>query len=141
MSTSLMALSSQAGTAGLGYMQARSAAKFEREQGRLQAQMEDVAATQRETDRKMNLARSISTIRAGAAGAGITGEGSPLTLISEAIKQEQRDTERDLFNTRMRQQSALIRSRMRSGQILGGAQLSLLQQGQQAVQTHAGAIK
>jgi len=119
----------------VGYSQASSSAKFERQQGRLQAEMEDVAATQRETDRKMDLARSIGSIRAGAAGAGITGEGSPLTLIQESIKAEQRDSSRDEFMTKMRKSSALMRSRMRSGQIMGNAQLSILQNAQQAAQT------
>lgn len=116
----------------VAYSQASSAAKFERQQGKLQAEMEDVAAAQRETDRKMDLARSIGSIRAGAGASGITGEGSPLTLIQESIKAEQRDTARDEFMTKMRKSSALMQSRMRAGQIMGQAQLSILQNTQQA---------
>lgn len=124
----------------IAYSQASSAAKTERQQGKLQAEMEDVAAAQRETDRKMDLARSISSIRAGAAASGITGEGSPLTLISEAVKAEQRDTQRDVFMTKMRKSSALMRSRMRSGQIMGQAQLSLIQGAQQSAATAGGGV-
>lgn len=142
MAAALPALvGTQAGMMGLGMMQASSAAKTERQQGKLQAEMEDVAAAQRETDRKMDLARSISSIRAGAAASGITGEGSPLTLIGEAAKAEERDTQRDVFMTKMRKSSALIRSRMRSGQIMGQATMSLLQQGSQMAQLGMGKPK
>ena len=119
----------------VAYSQASSAAKFERQQGKLQAEMEDVAAAQRETDRKMDLARSIGSIRAGAGASGITSEGSPLTLIQETIKAEERDTARDVFMTKMRKSSALIQSRMRSGQIIGGAQLSILRNAQQSAES------
>lgn len=124
----------------VAYSQASSAAKTERQQGKLQAEMEDVAAAQRETDRKMDLARSIGSIRAGAGASGITGEGSPLTLISEAVKAEERDTQRDVFMTKMRKSSALMRSRMRSGQIMGQAQLSMLQSAQNTAQMGAGGV-
>lgn len=121
-----------------GYYQAEQSAGLEKQQGKIQAEMENVAALQRETDRKMELARSIGSIRAGAGAAGITGEGSPLTLIQENIKAEKRDTERDAFMTRVRSQSALMRSRMRAGAIKTEAAFRLIEAGKDAAQAGFG---
>ena len=122
----------------LSAKQQHSAAKTTETHGKLRAEMEDVAAKQREVDRKEQLINSISTIRASSAGAGIDpGVGSPLTMIAETVRQEERDTARDKFNARMRATTEIFRSRARAGQLRGEAALSLIEAGDEI----AGSIK
>ena len=112
-----------------------SAGKTAAKEAELSAQAGEVAATQREVDRKERLAKAIATANANAGAAGIAAfEGSPLTILQESITAEETATERDLFNTRI---SALTtRSRgqtaKRAGQI--GATSSLLQGAGRAAQ-------
>lgn len=109
--------------------QFQSASDIERE-GRMAAEMEGVAALQRETDRKLELMKAISSQRARGGASGIDlGVGSPLTVISTQLEEAERDTERDRFNTKIAQQSAIYRSKMQSGQLRGQAQKSLLEFG------------
>ena len=68
----------------------------------LSAQTEELAATQREGDRKERLAKAMATANAQAGASGIAAfEGSPLTILQESIKNEQTSTERDQFNARI----------------------------------------
>lgn len=106
-----------------------------KEQGKLQAEMEDVAVLQRETDRKADLLRAISSQRARASGAGITMEGSPLSVIQEQIRQERQDTSRDVFNTNIAKQSAIYSARLKSGSLKTRGALSLLSAGLMAAET------
>ena len=120
----------------LGYNQSLQAAKMASTEGKLAAEMEDVAAMQRETDRKLDLARAVSSTRAAASGSGILGNvGSPLSVIEQQIEQSQIDTERDKFNTKIAQQSARYRAAAQAGQIRGQAGLSLLKSGVNAAST------
>lgn len=115
------------GLNALAYKQKTSEANLVKQEGKLAAEMEGVAALQRETDRKIELVKSISAQRARAGASGIdTNTGSPLALINQTIKDSQRDTERDAFNTKIAKQSALYRANARAGQIKGEAKLSLL---------------
>lgn len=106
-----------------------------KQQGKIQAEMEDVAVMQRESDRKADLLRAISSQRARASGAGITMEGSPLSVIQEQIRQERTDTQRDLFNTQIAKQSAIYSSRLKSGALKKRSAFSLLQSGYGAAST------
>lgn len=98
-------------------------------QGDLQARMEDVAALQRETDRKAELTRAISTQRASASAAGITLSGSPLSVIREQINQEQRDTSRDRFNTSVNKLSSIYAARINASGMRTRGATSLLGSG------------
>jgi len=108
----------------------RSAGKTAAKEAELSAQVGEVAATQREVDRKERLAKAMATANAQAGAAGIAAfEGSPLTILQESIKTEETATERDLFNTRI---SALTtRARGQTAKRAGrfGAGVSLLQGG------------
>ena len=111
----------------LAYKQQSSAAKLASTEGKLAAEMEGVAALQRETDRKLELVKAISSQRASASGRGIeVNTGSPLAVINNTIEDADKDIDRDRFNSKIAAQSALYRGAARSGQLKGQAQLSLL---------------
>lgn len=120
----------------IAFKQQMDAASLASTEGNLAAEMQDVAALQRETDRKLDLARAISTTRAKASGAGIvTNVGSPLSIIEQQIEQEKIDTERDKFNAMISAQSARYQGAARAGQIRGQATLSLLRGVEDAAMT------
>lgn len=122
MATYLPAITSTASVA-----QTYSAQSTMEQQAKLKSELEDVAAMQRETDRKLELARAIGAIRAGAGAAGIgTQTGSPLTVIQESIRQSEEDQSRDEFNTLMRKQSEAFRIKMRAGEMWADRALSLV---------------
>ena len=128
----------------LAYKHASQAASLASREGDMAAEMEDIAAMQRETDRKLDLARAVSSTRAKASGSGIlTNVGSPLSVIEEQIRQEKTDTERDKFNTKIAAQSARYSAAAKSGQIRGAAGLRLLQSAESAAVTagSGGSIK
>lgn len=128
----------------LGFKQQMAAAKLASTEGKLAAEMTDVASLQRETDRKLELAKAISTSRASSSARGIVGNvGSPLAVIEQQISQEKTDTHRDKFNAKIAAQSALYQGYARAGQIRGQAQLSLLKAGESAATSAAsgGVIK
>lgn len=118
---------------GLLFLTARqmnSAAKNSVMEGKLKAEMEGVAALQRETDRKLDLVKAISSQRARFGSSGIdTNSGSPLSLINKTIEDADRDIDRDRFNAKIAQQSAIYRGKARSGELKGQAQLALLRGG------------
>ena len=99
--------------------QARAGKQSLRE-AELSAQTEELAATQREGDRKERLAKAMATANAQAGAAGIAAfEGSPLTILQESIRNEETATERDRFNARI---SALT-TRARGESALGTARV------------------
>lgn len=110
-----------------------SQANMAERQAKLQGAMEDVAALQRETDRKAELVRSISSQRAQTGASGIELSGSPLTVIEESIRQERIDTSRDKFNTAVAKQSALFRGATQARGLRVRAGLSLLRTAEKAV--------
>lgn len=128
----------------IAFKQQMGAASLASTEGKLAAEMEDVAALQRETDRKLELARAVSTTRARASGAGISvNVGSPLAIIEQQIEQEKIDTDRDKFNAKIAAQSARYRGAAEAGQIRGAATISLLKSAEQAAMnaSSAGVIK
>jgi hypothetical protein len=92
------------------------------------AQTQELAATQREVDRKERLATAMATANANAGASGIAAfEGSPLTILQQSIEAEQTATERDAFNTRIGALTTRARAKSQQGQANLGAATSLLQ--------------
>ena len=133
MATALLVASAAGTLLSVGsQIKAGRAASHEAE---LSAQTAELAATQRETDRKGRLAEALATANAQAGAAGIAAfEGSPLTILQQSIENEETATERDQFNTRI---SALTtRERGKSARTASqlGAAGSLLQGGARTAQ-------
>jgi hypothetical protein len=101
----------------------------------LTAKTQELAATQREGDRKERLARAMATANAQAGASGIAAfEGSPLTILQQSIENEQTATERDSFNTRISALTTRARGQSARAQgVLGGA-ASLLSGGSKVAQ-------
>jgi len=94
----------------------------------LTAQTQELAATQRESDRKERLAKAMATANAQAGAAGIAAfEGSPLTILQQSIEAEQTATERDRFNTRISALTTRARGQTARTASRIGAGVSLLQ--------------
>lgn len=111
-------------SAGAQIKAGRTAAK----DAEISAQIQETAATQREADRKENLARSLATANAQAGASGIAAfEGSPLTILQESIKAEETATERDQFNTRISALTTRARGQTAKRTARVGAFQSLLQ--------------
>lgn len=123
-----VALVASTGASLLGAGQKIAAGRTTAKEAELTAQTQELAATQREGDRKERLARALATANAQAGAAGIAAfEGSPLTILQQSIENEQTATERDQFNTRIATLTTRVRgqSAKRAGQI--GAATSLIQ--------------
>jgi len=113
--TSLMSASAQTRAGKLAAEQGRMGA----EDAELSARTNELAATQRETERKQQLASALATANAQAGASGIRAfEGSPLTILQQSIENEETATERDMFNTRI---SALTQRRRGQMGIIEGA--------------------
>ena len=97
----------------------------------------ETAAAAREADRKEALARAASSQMAGAGAAGISFEGSPLTVLEEDIQREERATERDRLNTRIQAQAARTRGKMARNMARFSAMSSLLSAGAEDAKTFA----
>ena len=66
------------------------------------AQAEEAAGVAREADRKAMLAEALASQNAAAGAGGIAAfEGSPLTILQQDIKREQKATQRDVFQTEL----------------------------------------
>lgn len=66
------------------------------------AKQEELAAIQREGDRKARLAEALASQNAAAGARGIAAfEGSPLTILQEDIRKEEKATQRDIFQTQL----------------------------------------
>lgn len=109
------------------FQSTRQAARSEKEQSKTAAKAEELAATQREADRKKRLAIALSSQTAKAGASGILPfEGSPLTILEEDIQSEKVATERDKFNTRLSQMTGLSRGKARSRQLRQKAGFGLM---------------
>ena len=101
----------------------------------LTAQTQELAATQREGDRKERLARAMATANAQAGASGIAAfEGSPLTILQQSIENEETATERDAFNTRIGALTTRARGQSARSTSQLGATTTLLQSGSRAAQ-------
>ena len=112
-----------------------SAGKAEVREAEITAKTQELAATQREGDRKERLARAMATANAQAGASGIAAfEGSPLTILQQSIENEQTATERDSFNTRISALTTRARGKSAQSQAQIGAAGSLLKGASSAVQ-------
>jgi hypothetical protein len=111
------------------------AGKASAREAELTAQIQETAATQRESDRKNRLAEALATANAQAGASGIAAfEGSPLTILQQSIENEQTATERDSFNTRISTLSTRARGQSSRQMANAGAVSSLVKGGVSAVQ-------
>lgn len=109
-----------------------AADKAERE-GKLNEQQQNLAATQREADRKGRLAKAMASSVASAGARGISAfEGSPLSIINEDIRRESVATERDRFSSNLAGITAKFRGGQQARGIRMGAASSLMQSGYSA---------
>ncbi len=124
-----------AATGLLGVGAQVQAGRVKAREAELTAQVQETAATQREADRKQQLAQAMATANAQAGSAGIAAlEGIPLTILQQSIDNEQTATERDLFNTRISSLTTRARGQSARTQSQVGAASSLLQTDSRAVQ-------
>jgi hypothetical protein len=111
----------------LSFAQSRSAGKIAAKEAEVGAQQEELAAIQREGDRKSRLAQSIATQTAGAGASGISVfEGSPLSTLQESISAEETATERDVFQSRLSALTTRTRGKVAKSQASSRAITGLL---------------
>ena len=107
----------------------KQAALVQRE-GEVEKKAEDVAATQREADRKQRLAYALSAQVAKSSGRGVSSfEGSPLSVLDEASRREGEATAADRFNSRISGLSAQYRADNKSYGIKSRSRRRLLEYG------------
>lgn len=109
-----------------------------------QAKQIELAAIQREADRKGRLASALASQIASAGARGIAAfEGSPLTILQADIEAEERATERDVFQTRLAALTTRTRGRVSQSLLKQQAKIGLasdiVQIGQQRAAAAAGA--
>lgn len=99
-------------------------AKFEAETG---ARSEELAAIQREGDRKGRLSQALATQTAGAGASGISAfEGSPLSVLQESIRNEETATQRDTFQSRLEALTTRTRGTVSRKQARASAKIGLI---------------
>ncbi len=90
----------------------RTAGDIARGEGKLAAQQEEVAAMQRETDRKDRLSQALASQNARAGAGGVRAfEGSPVTTMQEDIRREKVATQRDIFQSDLAAMTARARGK------------------------------
>ena len=118
------------------YSQQRTAATIQRGESKVAAKAEELAATQREADRKARLASAMASQIATSGARNIAAfEGSPLTILEEDIRREKVATERDRFQSQFAQLTERARGRIQSGATKSRANIGLLQDVSQLAQT------
>lgn len=102
------------GTSALGQFQAtKSAGEIQRMEAESAAEVEELAATQQEADRKAMLAEALASQVAGAGAGGIAAfEGSPLTILQADIEREQKATQRGKFQSGLQATAFRMRGRV-----------------------------
>jgi hypothetical protein len=99
-------------------------AKMEAETG---ARSEELAAIQREGDRKGRLSQALATQTAGAGASGISAfEGSPLSVLQESIRNEETATQRDTFQSRLEALTTRTRGKVSKKQAGASAKIGLI---------------
>ena len=128
-------------TAPMKYQATMDAASAAKDQGKVEAQQEEIAATQRESDRKERLAEAMASQTASAGARGVFAfEGSPLAVLNEDIRKEEVATDRDSFNARVAGLGATIRGSNRSSQLKTQARIGLLTDVQSGLKTAGAAM-
>ena len=116
-----------------GLATGRSAA-YQRTQGKIayreaeiEAKQIELAAIQREADRKAELARAMASQIAYSGIRGVSAfEGSPLTLLQADIEAEETATQRDIMQSKLAAMTTRARGRIAKETAKAGAGLSLL---------------
>lgn len=105
----------------------RTAGKIAQRESETEAKQIELAAVQRETDRKAKLSRALATQIASIGVRGISAfEGSPLTILQADIEAEQTATERDKFQTRLAAMTTRTQGFVQKELSKAGAGMSLL---------------
>lgn len=126
-----MAMMIGVATAAVQMSQQKAQADIAVGESKVQAEQEELGATQREADRKERLAIALASQNAAAGASGIAAfEGSPLTIMKEDVKREAVATERDRFSSQLAGMTALSKgkvkqSSLRSQSLLTGASTAL----------------
>ena len=111
------------------FSQTRAAGAIAQGEAEVQAKAEELAATQREGDRKARLAEALASQNALAGSGGIAAfEGSPLTILKQDIKTEEKATERDKFQSQLGVMTTLARGQIARTQANTGANIGLIRQ-------------
>jgi len=109
------------------FQQTKAAGKIARGEAEVAAKQEELAAVQREGDRKARLAEALASQNAAAGAGGIAAfEGSPLTILQEDIKSEKRATERDVFQTELGAMTLRARGKIAERQARTAANIGLI---------------
>lgn len=118
-------LGTAVGTSLIQFQATRNMGKVQELEAKTAAKSEEVAAVQREADRKSALADAMASQIASAGARGVSAfEGSPLSIMQEDIRREQTATERDILNTKLgamtlRARGSAARSMARTQATLG----------------------
>ena len=97
---------------------------------KVMAKQENLAATQREVDRKERLVQALASSAASAGARGVAAyEGSPLAILNADIEREAEATDRDKFQSALAQQTIRSRGKVAQKQARLGAATSLLSGG------------
>lgn len=122
--------------AALSFLQEREAGKIRQIESETAAKQEDLAATQRETERKQRLAEALASQNAQAGAGGIAAfEGSPLTILQEDIRKADVAGERGALESRLKVTSTLSRGKIARKQANLSATIGLLKAGASAAKT------
>lgn len=114
------------GLLGIGRAQQVSAGKIRNIESKVEAKQIETAAAAREADRKESLARAVASQAAATGAAGITFQGSPLTILEEDIRREEVAGEREALQARLGVLAARTRGRVAESQARGRAIVGLL---------------
>lgn len=111
----------------LSFGQQKAAGDIARGESKVAAQQEELAAIQREGDRKDRLAQALASQNASAGAKGIAAfEGSPLTIMEEDIRREEQATQRDIFQSQLKQQTIKAQGKVAQNQARFGATVGLM---------------
>ena len=135
-----------AGLALMAYSSAGQAAstkaggEMQRMESEAQAEMEELAATQQEADRKGRLAEAMASQVAGSGASGIAAfSGSPLTILKADVEAEEQATRRGKFQSGLQADAFRMRGRTANKMANQQAKLGLLSNiGSMAMTTYKG---
>jgi len=109
------------------YSSTKASGEMKRREHEAQAEMEELAATQQEGDRKARLAEAMASQVAGSGAAGISAfQGSPLTILQADIESEQRATQRGRFQSGLQAEGFRMKGRVGEKMASQNAKLGLL---------------
>ena len=136
MEAATLATLLSAGSAIVQFSAGRTAANQAEAEGKIQAQQEELGATQREADRKERLASAMASQIAGSGAKGVLAfEGSPLTILNEDIRKEEVATERDVFQSKLAGMTARARGKNKAGGIRTSGTIGLISAGGELAKT------